>query len=62
MSPAANTPQAIAKTGSSKKSVKNIAPKIILKLKAMGVAAGMEKRLKEFNIDPKKATKDTKNK
>ncbi len=34
----------------------------MLKLKAIGVAAGMEKRLKEFSIDPKKATKDTKNK
>ena len=34
----------------------------MLKLKAIGVAAGMEKRLKEFSIDPKKATKDIKNK
>ena len=40
---------------------KNIAPIIMLKLKAIGVAAGMEKKLKEFNMAPKKATKDTKN-
>ena len=33
----------------------------MLKLKAIGVAAGMEKKLKEFNMAPKKATKDTKN-
>ena len=34
----------------------------MLKLNAIGVAAGMEKKLKEFSIAPKKATKDTKNK
>ena len=34
---------------------------MMLKLKAIGVAAGMEKKLKEFSMAPKKATKDTKN-
>ena len=54
--PAMNTPHAIAKTGSWKYSVKKVAPTIMLKLKAIGVAAGIENILKEFKTDPKKAT------
>ena len=47
--------------GARQHKLKNIAPIIMLKLKAIGVAAGMEKKLKEFSMAPKKATKDTKN-